>query len=172
MVANTGIGVVAVGQCLFRGQSDTTAITLFEGDRVSIAENVFENDGAAIYVDSGSGTIASLSVSNNDFSQGSTSLTLVTTPTSWRASDNYGSTGSRARNGGTANVTDNSTISHGLGATSAPITPSAYGVNPKSTSARFAGVSAASSTTLTVRLRNSSGTAISSAEAVVLWAEQ
>jgi len=127
---------------------------------VKIVENTFYNTtnrGISFSV----GTITNVDIYSNTF-------TTVTTPiggslpASARVRNNRGYA---TENGGTASVADAGTISHGLSAT-----PTKYHITP-TVAGRFVSVTAVSSSTLTIALKDSSGAAVSIAENVVWYAE-
>jgi pectate lyase-like protein/parallel beta helix pectate lyase-like protein len=170
---DTGTRNLNVDGCSFHSQQiDPAAIVIQHGDLVEISNNLFRNSGQAVLIDTGA-SVTRLRVSNNDFSQPGNSLNFVSTPTSFSADGNFGSKGYLSANGGTVTVADGGTITHGLGSTAAPITPSSFSLEPR-VAQRVTSVTAVSSTTLTISLRNNqnAGAAITTAEQVTWWARQ
>lgn len=170
-VAGTaGTRNTSVEGCVFTGQNGAeAALRIGRGNRVEARNNNFRNAGAAIVIASGAG-VSSFHVAHNDFSQAGASLTLASVPTSWRARDNFGSTGYASESGGTTSVADGGSISHGLGSAGAPIAPTRFSLQPR-VAKRIAGVTAVSSTALTVSLHTDAGGS-SGAVNVAWWAGQ
>jgi hypothetical protein len=164
---------LSVEGCSFLGTSAAgSALNLEGGETVHVVGNRFQNANRAI--DTGeSSAPTTLYFAENDFSQAGESLRLRTQPTSWQGHNNYGAVGYTTRNGGTVTIADGGTIDHGLGstATGASITPTRFGLTPR-TGKRIVAVTTVSATTLTIELQDNAGAAVTVPESVTWWAEQ
>lgn len=164
-------GEIRASNCRFDGVPNYV-FRSFAAGKASIIDSKFANTGGVACIANATAALAELHVWGNDFSNSSSStFELTVTPTILDIANNYGSTGFLTRNSGVASIADGGTISHGLGNTSLPITPSKYMISPTN-AAHIVAVTARSSTTLTVAVKvASTGAAVTAAENVAWSAE-
>ena len=129
-------------------------------NNVTISDNIIDATGGSAVRISG-GTANNVTFSNNNITAASTYIN-GSVPANAKFFHNRGYI---TENGGTSSVANGGTISHGLSTT-----PTKYTVTPN-VAGRVVAVTTVSSSTLTIALQDNAGTAVSSAENVVWYAE-